>query len=254
MDARRGIRRVLNVPIAVKIAIVIVVLLHVLVYDCWRNPEQTYPQKPNSTAPSTYYDVLGIPLFSSDEAVRSAYRLQAKIHHPDKVKAGDKERATEEMVRINKAYEFLSSRDRCLYDLKLGSSVGDFTSCQARYSKRDLENFMRKREEDRKERQNKFKAEMDREANKKGRWGRNPKDEQKQPEDTDGKKTQHNENTASERTQPKRDAETDSKYSVIDTRLGVFNYLGHIARESAEVMVTLVAKFVLYFQRWWLRG
>ncbi|OTA52294.1 DnaJ-domain-containing protein [Hypoxylon sp. EC38] len=156
----------------------IFIFLHIFILvACPEIPEQTNPQKPNSTKPSTYYDVLGVPLFSSDEVVKSGYHLQAKMRHPDKVIVGNKERATKEMAQLNEAYEFLSSRDRCIYDLKLGSSMDHFIACQDEYYKRDFENFKRKREEERVEREEKLKAEMDSIANKKRRWGKTALDE-----------------------------------------------------------------------------
>ncbi|OTA90873.1 hypothetical protein M434DRAFT_389639 [Hypoxylon sp. CO27-5] len=136
----------------------IFIILHIFILiACPEIPEQTNPQKPNLTKPSTYYDVLGVPLFSSDEVVRSGYHLQAKMRHPDKVMMGNKERATKEMAQLNEAYEFL-------------------LTCQEEYYKRDLENFKRKREEERVEREEKLKAEMDSIANKKRRWGKTATD------------------------------------------------------------------------------
>ncbi|KAI1137688.1 hypothetical protein F5Y05DRAFT_413639 [Hypoxylon sp. FL0543] len=117
------------------------------------SPKRPGPPKPGSTAPQTYYDILGVPKFASDEVLKAGYRLQVKIHHPDKAKDSEKEQATEAMVHINDAYKFLTSRQRCLYDLKLGAGAGYFTACQDKYSKLAVQDFDRKREEERKERE-----------------------------------------------------------------------------------------------------
>ena len=64
------------------------------------------------------YDVLGVPRHADDEAIRTAFRTAAKVHHPD-LNAGDK--AAEESFRqIAAAYELLRDpQQRGAYDLSV---------------------------------------------------------------------------------------------------------------------------------------
>src|SRR5215203_3408073 len=62
-----------------------------------------------------YYQVLGVPRTASEKEIRSAYRKQARQHHPD-LNPGDKE-AEERFKEINEAHEVLTDADkRKLYD------------------------------------------------------------------------------------------------------------------------------------------
>ncbi|KAI1409308.1 hypothetical protein F5Y13DRAFT_193547 [Hypoxylon sp. FL1857] len=99
--------------------------------------------KTNAVKSPNYYEVLGVPLFSSEEDLEIAYRQQLKIHGADEVKERE----------ITQAYNFLTSRERCIYDFGLGSSPADLTACQDKYGKKATEEFMKKREQDRKERE-----------------------------------------------------------------------------------------------------
>lgn len=55
---------------------------------------------------TNHYDTLGVPHDASDEAIKSAYRREARKHHPDK--GGD----SKAMTRVNVAYETLSDAKR----------------------------------------------------------------------------------------------------------------------------------------------
>ncbi|KAI1805631.1 DnaJ-domain-containing protein [Daldinia bambusicola] len=97
----------------------------------------------------TYYEVLNAPLFSEDEVIKRAYREKLKQIHPDKVK-GDKEveeAASREVQQVTEAYQFLMSKDRCMYDFHLGSGIGRFADCNQKWLDRKREELVEKRKE-----------------------------------------------------------------------------------------------------------
>jgi hypothetical protein len=51
-----------------------------------------------------YFKILGLPEDASLEDIKKAYRIQAKLYHPDLNKSPD---AHERFIEINEAYEFL---------------------------------------------------------------------------------------------------------------------------------------------------
>jgi DnaJ-class molecular chaperone len=53
---------------------------------------------------SEYYDILGLPLNSSLEEIRKAYRKKARLYHPDVNQAPD---AKDKFIRVTEAYDFL---------------------------------------------------------------------------------------------------------------------------------------------------
>lgn len=67
----------------------------------------------------SYYHTLGIPLFSSIEEVKTAFRALAMKHHPDR--GGDEA----EFKKISAAYAVIGKEDsKALYDARLrGSSA-----------------------------------------------------------------------------------------------------------------------------------
>ncbi|CAJ2504182.1 Uu.00g115760.m01.CDS01 [Anthostomella pinea] len=67
---------------------------------------------------NTHYDVLGVPINATATELRSAYRNQSRLTQPDKVtKPEDRTSATERYIRVQEAFNALSSDEkRCVYD------------------------------------------------------------------------------------------------------------------------------------------
>lgn len=66
-----------------------------------------------------YYHILGVPIGSSTEVIKQAYREQIKFFHPD-VFRGNPEIAYRKTLILNEAYEILSNPDkRREYDARL---------------------------------------------------------------------------------------------------------------------------------------
>src|ERR687897_3770808 len=60
-----------------------------------------------------FYTILDVPPSASAEKIRSAHRRLVKRYHPDLYSTdADKERATEQLRRINEAYRILSNPQR----------------------------------------------------------------------------------------------------------------------------------------------
>jgi molecular chaperone DnaJ len=67
-----------------------------------------------------YYEILGVPRDSDEDAIRAAYRKLAHLYHPDKT-GGDKP-AEDKLKEINEAYDVLKNKEkRARYD-RFGSS------------------------------------------------------------------------------------------------------------------------------------
>ena len=78
----------------------------------WRPPQREGRRLPDS-ALGDAYAILGVDPDSDDEAIASAYRLLARIHHPDV--AG--EAGASRMIRVNAAFERIRTADlRAEYD------------------------------------------------------------------------------------------------------------------------------------------
>lgn len=81
----------------------------------------------------TLYEVLGVHVDASPEAIRAAYRLAARQNHPDRfahlgIVAYDEAEAT--MRRITEAWRVLSGEDRRRhYDLVIGVRLARCASC-----------------------------------------------------------------------------------------------------------------------------
>jgi DnaJ-class molecular chaperone len=72
-------------------------------------------------AQEDYYSILGIGRDASEQDIKQAYRRMVKKYHPDV--AEDKEKAQEEMTKVNEAYGVLSDPDKILYRRKLLSPL-----------------------------------------------------------------------------------------------------------------------------------
>lgn len=53
---------------------------------------------------SEYYSILGLPLNSSLEEIKKAYRKKARLYHPDVNQSPD---AKDKFIRVTEAYDFL---------------------------------------------------------------------------------------------------------------------------------------------------
>ena len=68
-----------------------------------------------------YYDILGVASTANTEEIRKAFRLKAKLLHPD---VNSEPNANERFRIVNEAYEILTdSQRRYLFDLQLESAL-----------------------------------------------------------------------------------------------------------------------------------
>lgn len=77
---------------------------------------------------ATHYETLGVPPSASADEIRSAYRSQARLHHPDaQVERGGapSQASRHRMAAVNKAWEVLGDpARRRRYDMDIGVGVG----------------------------------------------------------------------------------------------------------------------------------
>lgn len=76
---------------------------------------------------ATHYETLGVPPSATADEIRSAYRRQARLHHPDaQVEQGAPSQASRHrMAAVNTAWEVLGDpARRRRYDLGIGVGVG----------------------------------------------------------------------------------------------------------------------------------
>jgi curved DNA-binding protein CbpA len=67
----------------------------------------------------TFYQILGLDPKAEDVVIKAAFKALAQKYHPDKAK-GNKDEATQLMVRLNTAYQTLmDANSRLKYDQKL---------------------------------------------------------------------------------------------------------------------------------------
>lgn len=80
-----------------------------------------------------FYEVLGIPIEASDEAIRRSWRISVRRHHPDRYPMTDPlavEAAGRRVSLINEAYATLSDPERRrYYDLVTGVRSAKCASC-----------------------------------------------------------------------------------------------------------------------------
>jgi curved DNA-binding protein CbpA len=68
-----------------------------------------------------YYKILGVQKEATFDQIRSAYRIKAKIYHPDINKGAD---AKLKFQQLNEAYHVLVDRDkRLLYNIKMKDNI-----------------------------------------------------------------------------------------------------------------------------------
>jgi len=82
-------------------------------YQQHRKEENEKNKKKQKTNKSYFYEILGIPLNSTSEEIKKAYRKLVKIHHPDNFATGTESQqkmAAEKFVEIQHAYEGLMEK------------------------------------------------------------------------------------------------------------------------------------------------
>ncbi|KAJ4964194.1 hypothetical protein NE237_024133 [Protea cynaroides] len=76
----------------------------------------------NMTSPASLYEVLGIPMASTSQEIKAAYRRLARVCHPDAVAMDRKGTSANEFMKIHAAYSTLSDpQKRDDYDRDLFS-------------------------------------------------------------------------------------------------------------------------------------
>ncbi|XP_059623492.1 chaperone protein dnaJ 11, chloroplastic-like [Cornus florida] len=90
-------------------------------YASAERTRSTYLDPPKLSAPcASFYEVLGIPIGSTAQDIKAAYRRLARICHPDVAADHRKDSSADEFMRIHSAYLTLSDPEkRAVYDQKL---------------------------------------------------------------------------------------------------------------------------------------
>ncbi|KAJ4963130.1 hypothetical protein NE237_023069 [Protea cynaroides] len=74
----------------------------------------------NMVSPASLYEVLGIPMASTSQEIKAAYRRLARVCHPDAVATDRKGKSANEFMKIHAAYSTLSDPEkRADYDRDL---------------------------------------------------------------------------------------------------------------------------------------
>ncbi|KAI3919700.1 hypothetical protein MKW92_022847 [Papaver armeniacum] len=105
-------------------------------YSSSSDTAQSPPHLFMSSASSSLYEVLGIPMGASGNEIKSAYRKLARVCHPDVVSMDRKDNSADTFMKIHAAYSTLSDPEkRADYDRKLfksaSSSSFSFSSRQS---------------------------------------------------------------------------------------------------------------------------
>ncbi|XP_027179161.1 chaperone protein dnaJ 11, chloroplastic [Coffea eugenioides] len=75
---------------------------------------------PRLTAPTSFYEVLGIPMGATSGEIKAAYRRLAKGCHPDLAGTDEKSSSADEFIKVHAAYSTLSDPEkRADYDRRL---------------------------------------------------------------------------------------------------------------------------------------
>ena len=84
-------------------------------------PAQTRETVARVSGGPNHYEILGVHVQSSPAAIRKAWKLAAWDHHPDLRPENERVGQSEQMRRVNEAYQVLSDpRRRRHYDLEHG--------------------------------------------------------------------------------------------------------------------------------------
>lgn len=51
------------------------------------------------------FEILGVPSSAAEDEIKSAFKKLSRLHHPDKAKAEDRDKAEGRFVEISKAYK-----------------------------------------------------------------------------------------------------------------------------------------------------
>ncbi|KAJ4963305.1 hypothetical protein NE237_023244 [Protea cynaroides] len=74
----------------------------------------------NMASPASLYEVLAIPMNSTSQEIKAAYRRLARVYHPDAVATDRKGTSANEFMKIHAAYSTLSDpQKRADYDRDL---------------------------------------------------------------------------------------------------------------------------------------
>ncbi|WMV16628.1 hypothetical protein MTR67_010013 [Solanum verrucosum] len=83
----------------------------------------TYSTMPSNlvhTSPASFYEILGIPIGSTIQEIKAAYRRLARVCHPDVAAIDQKDTSADDFMKIHSAYSTLSDPDkRADYDRRL---------------------------------------------------------------------------------------------------------------------------------------
>ncbi|CAI9110937.1 OLC1v1011047C1 [Oldenlandia corymbosa var. corymbosa] len=73
-----------------------------------------------ASAPSSFYEVLGIPMGATNNEIKSAYRKLVRVCHPDVAAIDDKSSSADEFMKVHTAYCTLSDPEkRADYDRRI---------------------------------------------------------------------------------------------------------------------------------------
>lgn len=78
------------------------------------------------------YKVLGLPDLASDDEIKQAYRQQLKVYQLNMMRPlyrGAREEANAMLAEVKEAYEILTTKKRCLYDLGFHMDKKRYEEC-----------------------------------------------------------------------------------------------------------------------------